>query len=106
MQRLETNLLTNFSANLGLDGFVGTVPHAANIKIKRNNFFEGFVRLTKCVHLTTVLQVQKMRTTLRCKLSFCLFAFFAETVSLLIPQKNYFVNPFFVICNFISTLLT
>ena len=93
-----------------------TETHADNIKIKRNNFFEGFVRLSKCVQVINILQVQKMRTTLRCKLSFCLpachlasqcmagrFAFFAETVSLLIPQKNYFVNPFFEKRNYRNT---
>lgn len=98
---------------------------AANNKIKRNNFFEGFVPclrdavrqgLAKCVQETNILQVQKMRTTLRCKLSFCLpachrasqcmagrFAFFAERASHLIPQKNYFVNPFFEKRNYRNT---
>jgi len=31
MQRLETNLLINFSADFGLDGFVERVPHEANM---------------------------------------------------------------------------
>lgn len=56
----RTSLLTNFSANFGLDGFGRTVAHAANIKIKRNNFFEGFVGYRKCVHLMNILQVQKI----------------------------------------------
>ena len=77
---------------------------ADNIKIKRNNFFEEFVRLAKCMQETNILQVQKMRTTLRCKLSFCLFAFFfaPDASGLLIPQKNYFVNPFIVSCDFMK----
>ena len=72
------------------------VEYSDNIKIKRNNYFEGCVGYRKCVHLMNILQVQKMRTTLRCKLSFYLFAFIAGSVSLRSPQKNYFVNPFFV----------
>ncbi len=84
-------------ANFREDDFQSTIARTDNIKIKRNNFFESFVRLSKCVQVINILQVQKMRTTLRCKLSFHLFAFFAETVSHLIPQNNYFVNPFFVI---------
>jgi hypothetical protein len=69
---------------------------ADNIKIKRNNFFEGFIGYQTFLLLMKCVQVQKMRTTLWHKFFFYLFAFFAESVSLLIPQKNYFVNPFFV----------
>lgn len=67
-----------------------------NIKSKGNIFFEGFVRLSKCGLLTECAQVQKRRTAMQCKLTFLLFAFFTETVSYLITQKNYFVNLYFV----------
>lgn len=40
--------------------------------------------------------MQKRLTALQCKLTFFLFAFYTETVSYLITQKNYFVNPYFV----------
>jgi hypothetical protein len=93
---LNVNRSYKVSANLKLYRFGQTAAHAGNIKIKRNNFFEEFVGYWKCVLLMKCLQVQKMRTTLRCKLSFYLFAFFAGSVSLRISQKNYFVNPFFV----------
>jgi len=99
---LNVNRSYKVSANLKRNRFGQTAAHAHNIKIKRNNFFKGFVGYRKYVLLTNILQVQKMRTTLRCKLSFYLFAFFAERVSLLISQKNYFVNPFFVSGNAMS----
>ncbi len=34
MTQHDNELLTTFSADFGLDGFVRTVPHAANIRLK------------------------------------------------------------------------
>jgi len=39
-------LLINYAANSKVNRFVDRVAHAANIKIKRNNFFEGFIGLS------------------------------------------------------------
>ena len=67
-----------------------------HIKIKRNKKKEGQCRLSEVNASNKHLSKQKMRTTLWQKKFILLFAFFAESVSLLIPSFFYFVNPFCV----------
>lgn len=84
----------------------GKVLTAANIKIKRNLKKRGIVGYQTFAHLMKCVQVQKMRTTLWHKFFFCLFAFFAGTFRLRIPSFLNFVNPFFVMCHSLTTMLT
>lgn len=73
---------------------------ADNIKIKRNNFFEGFVGYRSVVLLMKCVQEKIFATEENGVNDFIyLLQKFSRTVSLLILQKNYFVNPFFVIAN-------
>jgi len=63
-----------------------TAAHAANIKIKRNKFFWGFVRNLKVSASN-------------------LHLWFMKVYRILSPKKIYFFNPFFVIGNFNKTTL-
>jgi len=81
MIRHDYKLLTSFGANFGLEGFVGTVAHAANIRYLN--------------------KIKKRRALFSNQTVMLLSTIFGKrTVVHLIPSFVYFVNPFFVSGNF------
>jgi hypothetical protein len=107
MTTISNELLITFCRNFKHDGFVGTVAHAANIKIKRNLKKKGFIGYRTVVHLMKCVQVQKNATEESGVNNFnYLLHFFARTVSLRIPSFFNFVNPFFVSGHFWATMQT
>ena len=93
-------LRRKFCADIGQTPLRTRSRAAANIKIKRNNFFEGFVGYRSVVLLMKCVQEKIFATEENGVNDFIyLLQKFSRTVSLLILQKNYFVNPFFVIAN-------
>jgi hypothetical protein len=84
----DYELLIKCSARFGLGGFGRTVPHAGNIKIKRNKKKKGFIGYRKFA------QVQKNANDVSGNNLFDWLHFFAATVVLRIPFLKTSLSPY------------